>query len=110
MAGFALAAPLIALTLAAVVSLSGALWQREVAAALLSRSVARAAATGGSLPVAEAEFRARAASAGLKAKEFRWQLTNVNGVALLEASVLVSVGGGLVPAFDSQLRSRATVG
>ena len=110
MAGFALAAPLLALLLVMVVGLAGALWQREVAASVLARSVATAAAHGGSLSEAEVQFWSQIGDSGLSAKDVRWHVINVNGVAVLEGVAVVSVGGGLLPVLDSTLTSRSAVG
>ena len=110
MAGFALAAPLLALLLVLVVGLAGALWQREVAASILTRSVAEAAGHFGSMSTAEAEFLSEIRSSGLSVKDVAWQVINVNGVAVIEGVAVVSLGGGLLPIVESELSSRSTVG
>lgn len=119
-AGFALAGPLIALLLSAVLALSGALWQREVAQSLLSKSVSEAAKhrsslagdplNAVSLAEAEQQFISNASAAGMQAKELEWLVTRVDGIDILQGESLLLLGGGAIPTFEVKLRALAVVG
>lgn len=108
--GFAIGAPLIGLLLVTVVEMSGVVWQRELTAELLRRSVSSAARLTGDRAAAAAEFRMAATAAGVQVSSIRWIERPLDGARLLDGSVnLRPVGVTLLPGLALELVATAVI-
>lgn len=108
--GFAIGAPLIGLMLVTVVEMSGVVWQRELTAELLRRSVSSAARLGGDQSAAATQFRIAAAAAGLAVSDIRWVERSVEGARLLSGNVkLLPVGITLLPGLALELAASSVI-
>lgn len=106
--GFAMTAPLLAIFTAALLTLAGSLWQRELAFSLLEKTVTQVA-RGQSTQTAANVWRAQCLAAGLTTTAIRWSVSASGERRLIRASSTVLLPSPIGDGWQVDLQVPAVV-